>query len=139
MDNKKNSSQKRNLTMVVIVIVVIGLLALGYIYLLRVAMTNDITTSWLNSDMVEANSYLEKNSSYIGFVPEHNFLICENKISYPPIVNISSDGRDVVIFGLSCNKSKYYCVDSKNKVVTEKAIIPEEYVKSGATNCDYKK
>ena len=135
MDKEKIKIPKP-IKIIAIILIIIACLVVGYLKLLKVSSLNNITVSWLNSDIIEANLYFGKNSSYLGFIPERNFGICNKQGS--PIVNISSSGKDIAIFQISCNKSQYYCVDSKTNLVTSKAVIPEAYVKSGATNCDYK-
>ena len=138
MDNKKIKIPKP-IKIIVLCLIIVACLIIVYLKFLKVSSLNNITVSWLRSDIIEAKSYLEKNSSYFGFIPERNYGICgERNI---PIINISSDGKDIAIFRMSCNKSKYYCLDSMSKLypLEIKAVIPEPYVKSGATNCDYKK
>jgi len=92
--------------------------------------------STLASVNVSALIYADDNNfSYTGYVPQASAgsIACSGQ----PIVNISTDGKQMAVFMRSCQKSdKYFCGNPETSLITETAEVSESYVKSGATICN---
>lgn len=89
----------------------------------------------LSSMIPDAIIYEDENSSYKGYkVPSDiSAIACSGQ----PIINISTDGKQMAIFMKSCGEdSKYFCGNPETTLVTETAAAGEDYVKSGATICN---
>ena len=86
----------------------------------------------LTSVIAEAAVYTSAHSSYLGFKSKADVVSCSGE----PIINISSDGKQIAIFMKSClNSTKYFCADSTKNIIGSTADIEVDYVKSGAATC----
>ena len=101
-------------------------------------------TAKMEALMIEALLYANGNKgSFTSFSPAKTNQEVVIKCSGEPIINISKDGRFIVIFSKSClQPDKYYCIDDRaSKYLKEKTDIPElvqvdaSVATSGATGC----
>ena len=86
----------------------------------------------LVSIITSSASYAATNHSYLGFQSKTDIVSCSGK----PIINISSDGKQIAIFMKSClDNTKYFCADSTKNIIGSTADIEVDYAKNGATVC----
>jgi len=80
--------------------------------------------------IIDAIAYADKTGSVSGYKKsaEIELLNCSGE----PIINISSDGKEIAVFGKSCSgEKKYFCKDFD----LNKAEVSDNYTKGGKTTC----
>jgi len=139
----KDPSKKTNVWVIVaivivavlFVIVVIGFFGSVVLVSLQSARNraqDESIKATMRSIIPAAIIYKDTNTSYAGFTVPAGAISCSGQ----PIVNISSNGKQMAVFMKSCkDKTKYFCADPEKNITTETAEVDESYVKSGAVIC----
>jgi uncharacterized RDD family membrane protein YckC len=79
--------------------------------------------------MPSAIIYGDDNGTFKGFKPDVSFKLIA--CSGQPVINISSDGKNIAIFAKSCSDSKIYFCDDKNGLVN----VTADYAQTGSASC----